>query len=246
MYLAAAGHPSFSRTPSDIESVWRYMDLARFISVLEDSALWFTQARLMADKWEGAWGGSRTGNDLEERRQWRDSGRDSIYLSCWNVSEFESAAMWDIYQREGRGVAIKSTWGHLTASITSPWGINGGKVAYSDIANVEVADGNIYTPFMHKRISFAHENEARLILWDIEEGGPLDDRLQGDIIRMPLPTSYHQPGYNVTIDIRTLIDSVYVAPDLPEWIGKLIEKVRTRYGYDFPVIQSDLSTSPII
>jgi hypothetical protein len=237
--------PEFEQ-PDREATVWRYMDLARFISILEDSALYFTQARLMADKWEGASGGSRTGEDLEARQHWRDIGRQSIYLNCWNVSEFESAAMWDIYQREGRGVAIRSTWGHLTDSITSTWDINGGKVRYADIAKVEVADGNIYTPFMHKRFSFAHENEARLLLWDIEEGGPMNDELEGNIISMPTNGMFHHPGWKVEVDPKTLVDAVYVAPDLPDWFGELVRKIVARYGYDFQVVQSDLNTAPIV
>ena len=232
--------------PGANDTVWRYMDLARFISILEESVLFFSQAKLMADKWEGAWGGRPTTGDVEELKFLRERGREEIYLNCWNVSEYESAAMWDIYQREGRGVAIRSTWGRLTESITSSWDIHGGKVLYVDVAKVPVADGNIYTPFMHKRVSFAHENEARLMLWDLEEAGPLDDRFNLEVQSQRTNGSFHGPGFKVRIDVEVLIESVYVAPDLPEWIGALIVQVVTRYGHKFPVIQSDLSTSPIL
>jgi hypothetical protein len=39
--------------PGGGDSVWRYMDLARFVSLLDRSALFFTQASRMVDKWEG-------------------------------------------------------------------------------------------------------------------------------------------------------------------------------------------------
>jgi hypothetical protein len=49
-------HESFQNRPADQESVWRYMDLARFLSLLQTSALHFARADQMSDRWEGSYG----------------------------------------------------------------------------------------------------------------------------------------------------------------------------------------------
>ena len=172
------GHDSFEdRIVPDGASVWRYMDLARFVSMLEDASLVFPSAAVLqkADKWEGAFGPlnvqMRAENDDTDppygsgwTRWQRENYAKIMYINCWHVSEDESAAMWDIYQREGRGVAVRSTWGDLTASLTGTRDVYGGYIRYIDYETTLVEEYNGFNAFMYKRRSFEHEREARLII----------------------------------------------------------------------------------
>ena len=235
--------------PGGGDSVWRYMDLARFVSLLDRSALFFTQASRMVDKWEGSLGSFSLPMSDETRRHIIEVNRQTTYLSCWHLSEYESAAMWDIYQREGRGIAIRTTWGDLTASVTAPWPIAGGKVNYVDPTSVVSPTSAIHSPFMLKRKSFEHEREARLTLWANGKGGPDERRgrvpgVEGDIFYSDETTA--EPGYSVKVDLIRLIKWVYVSPDSPKWIEETIAGLVGRFGYEFPVVKSDLYSDPLL
>jgi hypothetical protein len=142
-------HPSFTNKPGDDDVLWRYMDLARFLSLLEDEAIYFARADQMSDRWEGSFSQANVelrpqlyGELFEDmNRQYvgmRESGLRSTHINCWHESPVESAAMWDIYQREGRGVAVKTTWANLIASIGSDRSIFGGRVNYVDYMSTPV------------------------------------------------------------------------------------------------------------
>jgi hypothetical protein len=83
--------------------IWRYMDFAKYVSLLDQRAIFFTTPDRFADAFEGSV--SRLTVEARER-----SGRDSYLLgkrnreqrayfpvSCWHVNEGESEAMWRLY-----------------------------------------------------------------------------------------------------------------------------------------------------
>jgi hypothetical protein len=47
-------HPQFE-TPPDAASLWRYMDVGRFIAFLDSKALYFARIHELGDPWEAAW-----------------------------------------------------------------------------------------------------------------------------------------------------------------------------------------------
>ncbi|MDR6438766.1 hypothetical protein J2790_003933 [Paenarthrobacter nicotinovorans] len=49
-------HMYFADQPDPGSRLWRYMDLPKFLSLLEDSALYFARADQIVDGWEGATG----------------------------------------------------------------------------------------------------------------------------------------------------------------------------------------------
>jgi hypothetical protein len=240
-------HESFPNQPEPESVLWRYMDLARFLSLLEDQALHFARADQMSDKWEGAYGqrnlelrpkiyGEHYEMMKESFAQMRGFMTQHFHMSCWHEAPEESAAMWDIYQREGRGVAVKTTWAALTASVETERLVYGGRVNYVDYQTSFIPESNGFTAFMYKRRSFAHEREVRLLTMTGEKPDPALQEQKFE----PEP-----PVVAVPVNLTRLIDAVYVFPNAPTWIGNLVTKVIERYGYNFPVHQSDLDSDPI-
>lgn len=244
------GHPSFENRPADAEPVWRYMDLARYLSLIQSSALHFARADQMSDRWEGSYGELNVtlrpqmyGEHYEMMFAHAHSRRvallQGIHLNCWHLSNIESAAMWDIYQREGRGVAVRSSWGRLTRSIRSERSVYGAKVRYVDYRTSFIPEGNVFDAFMYKRESFSHEREVRLAMMTGVTAPNPDE--EGTLINL----GPEAPVLPVEVDLGELIETVYVAPDAPDWIGDVVESVTRRYGFQFPVQHSDLATDPI-
>lgn len=137
--------------------------------------------------------------------------------------------MWDIYQRDGRGVAVRSTWESPTFSITSARQVFGAKVQYVDYGRTFIPEGNAFGAYLHKRESFAHEREVRLIMGTGLTGpNPADPEGVFDL-------GPEAPVLPIEVDLNRLVERVYLAPGAPPWIVEVVRSVTARYGFDFDV-----------
>jgi hypothetical protein len=235
-------------------TVWRYMDFPRFVSLLEDQNLHFARADKMVDRWEGALEAPEQTNPANDAvassvldtspREIFHRVKTSIYLNCWNASEHESAALWSVYQTDGRGVAVRTTWARLVGSITSRWPIHGGAVRYVDYRATRISGHPLLETYLHKRQSFAHEHEVRLILWSYQGGGPRE-LTTPDADGVSYAVGDDPLFYKVDLDLDALEPTVFVAPDASTWVAQLAEKIVRRYGRDWTVTQSDLYSDPV-
>jgi hypothetical protein len=229
--------------PADEEAIWRYMDLARFVSLLSRQALYFARSDTMTDKWEGVYGPVNQRNRRLSPLPWSPKfdeieaiRRQRMFLSSWHVSPRESAAMWEIYQRDGRGVAVQSTWGRLTQSLTGSNSlVVGALIEYIDYDQVAVPESNLFHPFTRKRLSYEHEREARLILWSEAAS---NQHLAG--------IAESAEGLSVDVDLDVLIAKVFVAPDSPSWVVEVVRDLVSTYGRSFEVIHSNLYDGPLM
>jgi hypothetical protein len=229
--------------PGDDEVIWRYMDLARFVSLLSTSSLYLARSDLMADKWEGVY----SPVNYERRRSgpfgWSEAfdrieatRRSHMFLSSWHVSPGESAAMWEIYQRDGRGVAVQSSWGRLTGAVSESSALLvGALVEYMDYDKTAVPEDNLFLPFARKRLSYEHEREARLILWS--------DAIANHHLS---EAANEAAGLTVNVDLERLIAKIFVAPDSPDWVVSVVRDLVSTYGRSFEVIRSNLYDGPLM
>jgi hypothetical protein len=144
------------------------MDFARFVDLLVSKSLWLSRVDLMDDPREGLF------TDTEFVQLSRKSQptasieglRSLSYVNCWQQSNCESMAMWDLYGAGACGVSIKTTVGLLKAAIAgSSLPIHIGSVKYLDWKRY---DGDIENPIgmcVRKAESYRHECEVRLLLW---------------------------------------------------------------------------------
>ena len=159
--------------------------------------------------------------------------RSRVLLHCWHESSFESAAMWALYAGSGYGLAIRTTCRRLKDSFSTfrDWNIYLGRVQYVDYSAEKFADANNrLSPFLYKRLSFAHEREVRALIWTLSP--------TGEEVRFP-------EGLAVPADLGMLIERVYVAPTVPSWIRALAERLVDRLGLSVEVKQSDLAADPV-
>ncbi len=231
------------RIPSLSTPLWRYLDIPRFVSLLDGRCLHFIQASIMEDTYEG----SVSGPTLASRHQrsedlahyltsqlgseWTAEMTSNIFsqdlsaqvmLSCWHMNEYESAAMWKLYCPQGDGVAIRTTAGKLILGLPATVedsGILASEVIYVDYDTFEIPEGNIFWRYMHKRMSFSHEQEFRAFL------------LQGDQERRV---------FDVPMDLEGLIDAVHLPPRSAAWKLGLVRSLLDHYGVTLPVVQSRL------
>lgn len=305
--MALKSHKVFIPAPSRSSALWRYMSLAKFLSLLQEKALYLCNLELMAraDPFEGTLPSSRF-----RHRQWKDmddapqdikgrlagflprgvtdlrvgfenlkdlaelrirqayAHRRSYFVNCWHLNDFESSAMWDIYSRRDEGIAIVSTEERLEAALAlCPYNIFAGCVRYDDYSSDKfvMEEGNGFTPVLYKRISFAYENEYRLLYWDTSvthkqieaRGGHFEwqgqtfpdftgsgkttvGREEDEIERMD-----PRPGQPISCDLNTLIGKVCVSPLSPPWFTNVVSSACQTYGLKAPVTRSELLASPL-
>ena len=205
---------------------------------------------------------NRDGNDTPEAafRAWfmleeqacimRQSGRRDYYLNCWHAADHESVAMWKVYGSPGAGVALISNGGRLeTALEENDEKFYLGKVKYRDPSFVQIGTPNAFDSIMIKRSSYEYEKEIRLVHWHT---GNFHDALENfnwneESMRFDNLIEDNRPiesGMSFACDMNVMIERVIISPYAPPWYAPMIEQVRDRLGYRFPIHKSKLLDLP--
>jgi hypothetical protein len=223
-------------------ALWRYMDLAGLLSVLENQALWFSKPAFLSDPSEGTLPASlvRFRDESDEDGQFCVGGKEfmnanelvlaaraTVFVNCWHRSDSESAAMWAIYAAS-KGLAVKTTLDRLCGSLdVGNRDIHIDGVEYLDFAAPDPS--RVKMPWLIKRNAFAYEQEVRAWTFGYD--------------KHPEPQPY---GALIKIDPNQLIESLYLAPKADPWLDDLLRSLLRRYGITAEIIRSSLYDSPKI
>jgi len=225
--------------------LWRYMDFAKFVSILTEGGLYFARVDHLGDNFEGTHAKGVQPIDLSpppqvDEAQLRDAIKKSrvlarqtsrelktrIFVSSWYMSEHESAAMWKLYGFNEQAIALKTSFRKLKFQL--PADVFLGMVRYIDYEKDFIPGGNFWFPFVHKRKSFEHEREVRAIF-------------AYALNRVPET----KIGEWRKVDLQTLIDGVYVAPTAPAWFQELVSSTSSKFGFAFQAHRSSLDQDPL-
>jgi len=224
-------HPKI-KTPGRNVKIWRYFDLMKFLSLIEQGSLFFPNIKNLDDPMEGDLTNPTIKQFLKTKigrnnlYKIRSINRNYTYICSWHMNKYESAAMWQIYKNGDFCVAIQSTVGKLIKSLSqAKEDIQIGKVKYLDYNKDEINWMNIFNIALCKRKSFEFERELRAIILN------------------PLPKA--NVGISTKVDLNILIEKVFVAPQLPNWQVDLIEKILKKYDLNCLLEQSELDKKPI-
>ena len=228
-------HPVFT-PPHPNAIVWRYMNLAKFVAILEKNSLFFCRGDKLDDPFEGHVGEFNRNirriaygeipNLMALHEEADITHRRQCAVNCWHINEQESAAMWKLYASDHDGVAIKTVFSDFAASITDSDDVYAGTVNYVDYDVAFIPEDNAFRRFLHKRNSFEHEQEFRAIILDVE---------------------LHQkdrPGKYCEVDLNRLVGEVVVSSVAPVWFVDLVQSVVLKYGLETSVRQSNLLQPP--
>lgn len=247
-------HPNLEDITDGDAVLWRYVDLYKWLDMLQTSELHLTRVDQMEDRWEGAYSTvnvamrpSMYGKDWPMMAasipKMYEFARTHVYLNCWYMGEEESAGMWKLYDTVGKGVAIRTTAGRLKESLVGSHKppISGAKVQYVDYSKTLIPEGNVFFPCVHKRSSFSHEREYRLLaMWT---PGALERDADGKAIR--LEPDVPPALFREAIDLGRLVEAVYVSPDAPSWVARVVDEVTGKYMPGLSVRHSDLAADPV-
>ena len=226
------------------------MDFTKFVSLLDQSSLFFCRADRFLDPFEGTYTQANSERRtqhyqdlnlsheeskwyLEYQQSFTKWAREWTYISCWHANQYESAAMWNLYAKTEEAVAIETTYEKLAEVLPDNSFL--GIVQYIDYQTQWLPEGNTFHPFLHKRRSFEHEREVRAVIQDL----PLGDINTTDI------KLNDKLGYSAPLELNSLITTVHVSPTAPAWFTKLVTNIIAKYGLKCAVNKSNLYVSPI-
>jgi len=226
--------------------LWRYVDLAKFIRLIATRTLHFTRIDQFKDKFEGSY-------PLRNLRDWEQKYpevgdfkhyRKFACVSCWYESIHESAAMWEIYGKDGQGIAIRTIRERLEESLQDDGLIFEG-VKYIDFLREKANISTPYDAFLCKRIEFKSEKEFRVAIFKLPESDVFDDGFP----RFGSPEKqegFPEGGIDLDVNVETLIERIVLSPYSMKWYRVLVKDILVRYNLErLTVAESELTLDPV-
>lgn len=239
--MAIDRHP-YLNEPDGEEPLWRYMDLAKFTSLLLTKKLWLSSAEVLAkeDPYEVTISSSNVAEFAHEQMaeivpdfpekvlKLYEQVRPYLFLNCWHAAKEESVAMWKTYASYDAGIAIVSSGRRMrTALRRSSESLFLGRVEYVDYQQDVIDPRNLFGPALKKRHSFSYEREVRLIhLFGM-------GRAEGEL---PPPPA----GFGIRCDLSALTERVEVSPAAEDWFVENVRDIAKKFGLRAPVVKSTL------
>lgn len=213
-------------------ALWRYMDLARLISLLETKAIWLARADTFRDRHEGRFPNemrrlmekayaSFPDNDpspVKDADDFQDYLLKNTFISCWHKNIEENMVMWEIYGRDTNAIALQTTVGRISKSIDSS-GLGGHSLLLKPVVYERSEDVHgelLYEEcFFRKRPHFAFEEEVRISLDTYSRANPIKDTPN---------------GYKLPVLVDDLIESIYIHPDSSDWFVDVVNSITKNYA----------------
>ena len=240
--------------PHGATVLWRYMDFAKFLSLLQTKSLYFPRADKLDDPFEGA--KCRIEDklayeeshiyELHKRAQSETSFNErqkrgfekflleneklelpfscQNFINCWHENEYESVAMWNLYTTSLEYGVAIKTTYEKLCNSLE-------NVADIQIGKVIYHDLNIEKPnneddvFWYKLNPYKHEQEVRAIIEDLNP-------------------DLEENGKLIPVNLNLLIHKVYLSPSSELWFKKMVRKVMHKYELKKEIKQSDLRNVP--
>ncbi len=241
------------------QKLWRYMDLAKFLALLEDRALYFARADKLGDPFEGAAG-------IAERQPvWDKYYKDFFRRAMLDpppgngvqMSEADLEANAERLLREMRGAmeherqrAFANCWHANSVESEALWRLycpppQAGVVIQTTVEALEASLGLDVSA----RIGHVHYRDFKTGF-----AGPYERIFtkrkslshEAEVRAVFERQSMKEPpvGMLMPVDLAELVHAVVPSPFAPSWLGDLIAKTLTRHGLDLPLCGSELLAEP--
>ena len=218
-------NPKFNSASANL-TLWRYMDIYKFLDLIYNKRLFFCRADKFMDHYDSE---IPLKSIIEKYNRFN---KKDTFVNCWNINLEDSDLLWNKYVERKFSVAIRSSIELLNESFTDIQEvIFSSKVIYvndneDNLNKYIVPDGfggKAISALIFKRDRFKEENEFRLIYnhsyWE---------------------QSIEDHGKFFMIDINKLFDKIVLSPYCEDWHIKLVEEVLEKEQIKKEVIKSTI------
>ena len=241
--------------PEADASLWEYMDLARFLSLLDSSSLFFKRLDKFNDKYEGVIA-SKEGIDHTDGNL-NFSARikafiKSSYLKSDEIPEEEYGQLISQEIKEmksqrtlKRRTTFVNCWSENESESEAMWRL------YSKDMKCGIAIRTTYEKLFKSinsdyivdigRVHYVNYDKdfyaGQNPVWYKRKS--LDYERE---VRAVITSNCKKSSLLVPVDLRALIEDVVTSPEAEEWFAKLVQRICVKYGIDCNVKQSEIQT----
>lgn len=240
------------------QALWRYMDIAKFLSLLEDRAIYFSRADKLGDPFEGAAG------IAERQPEWDQYYKEFFRKSVASAPgrtvpatgselELESSRLLQEFKLSSQRERMRTyavCWHGNTVESEALWRLycpppSPGVVIQTTAAallesmgpDCEIEIGRVQ--YLDFRTAYASNYERiytkrKSLSHESEIRAVLTNHMHPD---PPL-------GHMVNVDLSVLVKAVIPSPFAPPWLHGLVARTLFRHGLSIPVISSELLAEP--
>lgn len=258
--MSADTNPNYYFQPENEEcKLWRYMSFSKFVSMVSSGCLHFSRSDMFIDKFEGTF----PTKNIEQRKNIYDKKLERnltiftpilkkfTFINCWHINEYESAAMWELYGGNEGAIAIETNY--LALKKYLPFDVGMSCIKYINYQEEIIRENNIQDPYIHKRKSFEHEKELRLILQNENEINlyllaslkhKIDNPYQNLNTESWLDENIPKIK-KIDVNLNEMINTIHISPFAPKWIFELVKEISIKYNIFSDIKQSNLYDDPI-
>lgn len=252
--------PDFNSDYETDSVIWRYMSLEKFYSLIDKSALYFSNASQLGDHFEGSLSEATRKNTIYEMLKHSNKIPEENFkhfletiksdyspfetafaslttltkINCWHMNPTESHLMWYVYSKQNKGVAIKSSLIRLKSALKD-------YRIQPNYGTEKIYLGKVkYIDFKKDVMTFDNLKrffyKKQCFSLENEFRAVVSLRLASEFVPVP------DGGILVPVNLNMLIESIYLSPQLN--INSVYDKLK-KHGYDFPLIISELEGTPV-
>ena len=229
------------------QKLWRYIDLAKFVNMIENQKLWLARADTFDDQREGFFPDemmtimkslyekfqkeSNQESAVRDANDFQDYLRRNTFISCWHINNDENMAMWALYGNRTTGLAIQTTVGLLEKNIK--------QMNIEPVTELERENRYRSKPhsFHFKKVRYKHAEDVK---GQLDYSKPFfikrphfaheqEARICLNNYSATNPTKDTPKGYKLNININELIETIIIHPDSPDWFMGVIKSIVNKY-----------------
>ena len=246
--------------PEDSVKIWRFMDLPKFLSIIQTKTLYFARADQFEDPFEGARG--QTGdenvytnalvealkNEFESVGTKEPISNETLIeyakelISAWLLIGFDKCHMYNTFIScwHRNEVESDAMWRLYTKDLSQGIAIQTtcGRLRDSFVA-AHCPGPVIIAPVEYIDYSLPLglcDNPC----WFKKESFKHENEIRAVVQFDYKKEEESQNGWNIPSDPSVLIERLYISPTAQSWFVKLVKDVVGKYGYKFNVVQSKL------
>ena len=242
--------------PDDAVKIWRFMDLAKFLGIIQSRTLYFARADQFEDPFEGARGNTgdedlyveTLANTIREQIPDQQTLSDETLLEnaktvirSWNTSGLGTRHMYQTFIScwHRNEVESDAMWRLYTKDLSQGVAIQSTCGRLRDAFLKEYMGG----PITIAPVEYIDYNPPLGVsdnpCWFKKNAFRHENEVRAVILfdfkQEDAPIGLSQP-----INPAVLIENLYVSPTAAQWFVDLVKDLVGRYGYSFNVVQSKL------
>jgi len=269
--MAYKEHPEFVPPSTPSATIWRYMDLAKFLSLIDKSALFFVRMDKLTtqDPFEGFYTNVNVQADNIQFSDMTEEWREQTKIRDEQLFRMivESNKRMREFVKANRETTFVNSWHTQEYESAAMWNLyvrSHEGIAIESSYERLVASLSNYEEFevfigMMKYIDYQRDfiplaNTLSPFMYK-RKSFEHEKELRAliwtpqhgkNVMGNPALNKFRdQIGIYVPVNIEKLISRIFVAPTAPHWMLELLESLVKKYGLEMNVIQSDLASTPV-